>query len=387
VDVLLISTELYPTYYVGGLGVAVRSYLDAYRLAGIDAGAIAVCREKSKNIYCVEPEGFIYSNIDSVKAKLTKLIDSENITANILHANDWLTYSIAKHIKNKRDAKIILSIHLPQFNDAERKAIEEADLVITVSNYELSVLEKEYGNFIKNKAEVVYNVTDWTVNEARELTAQIFGTRDRSEARRKIIKFVNNRAIAGKLSNSCEKIVISWGRLTGQKNHILLVPLVDALDKDTCVLIAGRYVDDPYAYVLITMINAFEARDRIALIEDPDVDYLKALVYASNVSVLPYVFESFGIASIESQAVGTPVVVNADTGLAETVDYPSMAVSITETDRFFKAVQDLADKTHEEDTTKHEIIRAEVVKHVDKKFRLNRMAEDLKKIYFRAVTM
>jgi glycogen synthase len=386
-DVLLISTELYPTYYVGGLGVAVRSYLDAYRLAGIDAGAIAVCREKSKNVYCVEPEGFVYSNIDSVKAKLTKLIDSENITANILHANDWLTYSIAKHIKNRGDAKVILSMHLPQFIDAERRAVEEADLIIAVSNYELSVLEKEYGSFIRSKAEVVYNVTDWTVNEARELTAQIFGTRDRLEARRKIIKFVNNRAIAGKLSDSCEKIVVSWGRLTGQKNHILLVPLVDALDKDTCVLIAGRYVDDPYAHVLIAIIDTIGARGRIALIEDPDVDYLKALVYASNVSVFPFVFEPFGIVSIESQAVGTPVVVNAETGLAETISHPSMAVSITETDRFFKAVQDLADKTHEEDSMKHEIIRAEVVKHVDEKFRLNRMAEDLKKIYFRAVTM
>jgi len=386
-DVLLISTELYPTYYVGGLGVAVRSYLDAYRLAGIDAGAIAVCREKSKNVYCVEPEGFVYSNIDSVKAKLTKLIDSENITANILHANDWLTYSIAKHIKNRGDAKVILSMHLPQFIDAERRAVEEADLIIAVSNYELSVLEKEYGSFIRSKAEVVYNVTDWTVNEARELTAQIFGTRDRLEARRKIIKFVNNRAIAGKLSDSCEKIVVSWGRLTGQKNHILLVPLVDALDKDTCVLIAGRYVDDPYAHVLIAIIDTIGARGRIALIEDPDVDYLKALVYASNVSVFPFVFEPFGIVSIESQAVGTPVVVNAETGLAETISHPSMAVSITETDRFFKAVQDLADKTHEEDSMKHEINRAEVVKHVDEKFRLNRMAEDLKKIYFRAVTM
>jgi glycogen synthase len=386
-DVLLISTELYPTYYVGGLGVAVRSYLDAYRLAGIDAGAIAVCREKSKNVYCVEPEGFVYSNIDSVKAKLTRLIDSENITANILHANDWLTYSIAKHIKNRGDAKVILSMHLPQFIDAERRAVEEADLIIAVSNYELSVLEKEYGSFIRSKAEVVYNVTDWTVNEARELTAQIFGTRDRLEARRKIIKFVNNRAIAGKLSDSCEKIVVSWGRLTGQKNHILLVPLVDVLDKDTCVLIAGRYVDDPYAHVLIAIIDTIGARGRIALIEDPDVDYLKALVYASNVSVFPFVFEPFGIVSIESQAVGTPVVVNAETGLAETISHPSMAISITETDRFFKAVQDLADKTHEEDAMKHEIIRAEVVKHVDEKFRLNRMAEDLKKIYFRAVTM
>jgi len=385
--VVLVSTELYPSYYVGGLGVAVRNYFDAYRLAGIDASVIAVCREKLEKVYCVEPDGYVYSNIDSVIAKLIKLADSTSISGNVLHANDWFTYPVAKYIRNKRNVKTILSIHLPQFNNDEYNAVEDADLIIAVSKYELSVLESVYGSLVRNKVRVVYNVTDWTVSEARQLAERIFGSSDRLEARRKMIKLVNNRVIAGKLDESCEKIVVSWGRLTGQKNHVLLVPLADVLDKDTCVLIAGRYVNDPYAHMLTAMVESPRVRGKIALLEDPDVDYLKALVYASNVSVFPFVFEPFGIVSIESQAVGTPVVVNAETGLAETISHSSIAISITETDRFFKAVQDLADKTHEEDSMKHEIIRAEVVKHVDEKFRLNRMAEDLKKIYFRAVTM
>jgi glycogen synthase len=384
-DVLLISTELYPSYYVGGLGVAVRSYFDAYRLAGIDASVIAVCREKLEKVYCVEPDGYVYSNIDSVIAKLIKLADSTSISGNVLHANDWFTFKIAEYIKNKKDGKIVLTVHLPSFSDDEKTAIEKADLVIVVSNYELSVLEKTYGSFIRDKAVVVYNVTDWTVSEARQLAEKLIGSSNRLEARRKIIKFANNRALAGRLRESCEVVIISWGRLTGQKNHILLVPLANTLDRNMCILIVGRFVDDPYAYMLMAMINAFNEKGSIALIEDPGSDYLKALVYASNVSALPYVFEPFGIASIESQALGTPVVVNADNGLAETVEYPSMAVSIKNVERFFKVIKDLAYKTHEEDIAKHEKIRAETIKHIDRKFRLNRMAEDLKKIYYELV--
>jgi glycogen synthase len=385
-DVLLISTELYPSYYVGGLGVAVRSYFDAYRLAGIDAGVIAICREKSKNIYCAEQDGYIYSDINSIKTKLIKLIDSIDTVPSVLHANDWFTYSIAKYIRNKRNVKTILSIHLPQLNNDEHDAVEDADLIIAVSKYELSVLESAYGSLVRDKARIVYNVTDWTISEARQLAEKLIGSSNRLEARRKIIKFANNRALAGRLRESCEVVIISWGRLTGQKNHILLVPLANTLDRNMCILIVGRFVDDPYAYMLMAMINAFNEKGSIALIEDPGSDYLKALVYASNVSALPYVFEPFGIASIESQALGTPVVVNADNGLAETVEYPSMAVSIKNVERFFKVIKDLAYKTHEEDIAKHEKIRAETIKHIDRKFRLNRMAEDLKKIYYELVT-
>ncbi len=381
--VVLVSTELYPSYYVGGLGVTVRNYFEAYKLAGIDVSVIAICRDGSEEgVYCAEPEGYVYSNLGSVVGKLTKLADLTGVSGDILHANDWFTYPVAEYIKNKRGGMIVLTIHLPHFNDLERKAVERADLIIAVSKYELSMLSDYYGSDIKNKAFVVYNVTDWTAEEARELAGRIFGSSKRAEARKRIIGFVNDRAVAGRLSESCDKLVVSWGRLTGQKNLVFMIPLAEKLEKDTCTLITGRYVNDVYADVLASLIEMYSTRGRIALVRGLDTALIKAIVYASNVAVFPYVFEPFGIVSIEAQAVGTPVVVNAENGLAETVAPPSVAVGISETDKFFKAVQDLADKTHEEDLEGVERIRKDVVDHVDRRFRISRMADDLKKIYF-----
>jgi glycosyltransferase involved in cell wall biosynthesis len=383
--VILVSTELYPSYYVGGLGVAVRNYFEAYKLAGINVSVIAICRDGSEEgVYCAEPDSFVYSNLNSVVERLTRLADLAGVSRDVIHANDWYTYPAAEHIKERSGGAIVLSIHLPHFDAAERKAVDGADLIIAVSNYELSMLANTYGNDIRNKAFVVYNVTDWTVGEARQLAERIFGSSKRDEARRKIIGFVNNRAVAGRLSESCEKLVVSWGRLTGQKNHVFMVPLAEKLERDTCVLIAGRHVNDPYADVLASMIEMYSTRGRIALVRDLDTALIKAVAYASNVAVFPYVFEPFGIASIESQAIGTPVVVNAENGLAETVAPPSVAVSISETDKFFKAVQDLADKTHEEDLEGVERVRKKAVSHVERRFRISRLAEDLKKIYSEA---
>jgi len=384
--VVLISTELYPSYYVGGLGVAVRSYFNAYRLAGIDAKVVAFCRDRAeKDVYCVEPEGFVYSHMNNIVEKLAKLADSTGVSGDVLHANDWFTYSVAEYIKKKTGGRIVLTIHLPKFDDAEKRAIEGADKVIAVSNYELSMLINEYGSIVSDKATVVYNVTDWSVNEARKLAEKLLGTANRLEARKRIVRFVNDKKTAGGLSESCDKLVVSWGRLTGQKNHVFLVSISHSLEKDTCVLVAGRYVYDPYAYVLTAMIEMRGAKGKIALLRDVDVDLIKAIAYASNVSVFPYIFEPFGIVSVESQAVGTPVVVTAESGLAETIAPQSVAVSINDVDRFAKAIQDLADKTHSEDLTGREEIRRLVVNHVDKKFRLGRLAEDLKKIYFEVV--
>ena len=381
--VVLVSTELYPSYYVGGLGVAVRNYFEAYKLAGIDASVIAICRDNTeRNVYCAEPDGFVYSNISGVVEKLNRIADLTGVSGDIIHANDWFTYPVAEYIKKQRGGGIVLTIHMPHFNDSERKAVERADLIIAVSNYELSMLVGVYGNSIRDKAVVVYNVTDWTVVEARELARRVFGSSNRLEARKRVVEFVNNVAVAGKLSESCDKLVVSWGRLTGQKNLVFLLPLAEELEKDTCVLVIGRYVNDVYADVLASLIKMYSARGKIALVRDLDVVFIKAIAYASNVAVFPYVFEPFGIASIEAQAVGTPVVVNAENGLAETVAPPSVAVSIAETDRFFKAVQRIADETHDEDLAGVERARGKAVEHVDRRFRLGRLAEDLKKIYF-----
>ena len=383
--VVLVSTELYPSYYVGGLGVAVRNYFEAYKLAGIDASVIAICSERSEDrVYCAEPEGYVYSSLSSVVEKLTKLADLTGVSGDIIHANDWFTYPVAEYIKKQRGGGIVLTVHLPHFNESEKRAVERADLIITVSNYVLSMLANVYGNSIRDKAVVVHNVTDWTASEARELAKRIFGSSNRLEARKKVVRFVNSRAVVGSLSESCDKLVVSWGRLTGQKNPVFMLPLAEKLERDTCVLIVGRYVNDVYADLLASMIEMYSTRGKIALVRDLDVAFLKGIAYSSNVAVFPYVFEPFGITSIEAQAVGTPVVVNAENGLAETVAPPSVAISISETDRFFKAVQDLADKTHCEDLEGVERIRKDVVDHVDRKFRLERLAEDLKKIYFEA---
>lgn len=221
----------------------------------------------------------------------------------VIHAHDWLTYPAgiaAKHISGK---PLIVHVHATEFDrsgesvnqvvyDIERNGMEEADCVITVSNFTRQIVIERYGI---NPEKV------FTVHNAVEPV-------DRPESE-DVTKYVK------------EKIVTFLGRVTYQKGPDYFVEAAyKVLQRDPNV----RFVMAGSGDLLNRMIRRV-AKLKIGtrfhftgFLSGTDVDRMFAL---SDVYVMPSVSEPFGISPLEAMRSNVPVVISKQSGVAEVLQH------------------------------------------------------------------
>ncbi|HTX88761.1 MAG TPA: glycosyltransferase family 4 protein, partial [Bacteroidales bacterium] len=221
----------------------------------------------------------------------------------VIHAHDWLTYPAgiaAKYISGK---PLVIHVHATEFDrsgenvnqtvyDIERKGMEEADLVITVSNFTRQIVIERYGI---SPAKVV------TVHNALEP--------------------VVHHEMNGIRKNVSEKIVTFLGRVTFQKGPDYFIEAAyKVLQKDPNV----RFVMAGSGDLLNRMIRRV-AKLHIGtkfhftgFLSGSDVDMMYAL---SDVYVMPSVSEPFGISPLEAIRSNVPVVISKQSGVAEVLKH------------------------------------------------------------------
>jgi len=224
-------------------------------------------------------------------------------TFDIIHAHDWLTYPAgiaAKYISGK---PLVVHMHATEFDrsgeninvniyEIERKGMEEADRVITVSNLTRNIVIERYGI---NPDKVI------TVHNAVEPT-------DKSE-------------FTGLQKNVNEKVVTFLGRVTFQKGPEYFVEAArKILDKDPDV----RFVMAGTGDLLEKMIRRV-AKLKMAtkfhftgFLKGVDVDRMFAM---TDVYVMPSVSEPFGISPLEAMRSNVPVVISKQSGVAEILNH------------------------------------------------------------------
>ncbi len=96
----------------------------------------------------------------------------------VIHAHDWLTYAAGIAAKNVSGKPLVVHIHATEFDrtgenvntiiyDIEKKGMEEADLVISVSNLTRNICIEKYG-INPDKIITVHNAVEPTREESGE---------------------------------------------------------------------------------------------------------------------------------------------------------------------------------------------------------------------------
>ncbi len=221
----------------------------------------------------------------------------------VIHAHDWLTYAAGIAAKSVSKKPLVIHVHATEFDrsgenvnqnvyDIERKGMEAADRVITVSNYTRNIVINRYG-IDASKVVTVHNAVE-------------FDSRKNGHEEQKTVP---------------EKVVTFLGRITFQKGPDYFVE-------------AANMVLQKYNNVRFVMAGSGDMLNRIikrvAELQISDkfhfTGFLKGndvnrMFLQSDVYVMPSVSEPFGISPLEAMRANVPVIISKQSGVAEVLNH------------------------------------------------------------------
>ncbi len=221
----------------------------------------------------------------------------------VIHAHDWLTYSagiIAKKISGK---PLIVHVHATEYDrggeynrntlvyDIEKRGMEEADRVVTVSNWTRNIVIEKYGI----PAEKVI-----TVHNAVDFKAELKNNEERG------IK---------------DKIVTFLGRITLQKGPEYFVEAAAKVMKrlpNVRFVMAGSGEKMNPLVRRVAQLGMGTRFHFTGFLRGGDV---QRMFHYSDVYVMPSVSEPFGISPLEAMRSGVPTIISKQSGVAEVLDH------------------------------------------------------------------
>jgi len=238
----------------------------------------------------------------------------------IFHAHDWLVATAGiglKHVFRKPFFATMHSTEIGRRNgihtDYERMIHEteawltyEAWKVICCSDYMISHVRWAFGL-----------PPDKLVKVPNGVNFEAYATENKED----LGQFRNRFAL------SQEKIVLFVGRLVHEKGaHVLVNAVPKVLEKlDAKFVIVGNgYMRDQ----LSDLVRGMGLAHKVMFTGFVDDDTLRKLQKCADVSVVPSLFEPFGIVALEAMAAGSPVVVSDTGGLSEIVNHEVDGVKV-----------------------------------------------------------
>lgn len=218
----------------------------------------------------------------------------------VIHAHDWLTYPAGIAAKSVSGKPLIIHVHATEFDrsgeninqnvyDIERKGMQAADRVITVSNYTKNIVVTRYG---------IDESKVFTVHNAVEFDKDTFDNH-------KWHKTVP------------EKVVTFLGRVTFQKGpdyFIEAANLVLSKYKNVRFVMAGSGDMLNRMVKRAAELRISEKFHFTGFLEGDDVN---RMFMQSDVYVMPSVSEPFGISPLEAMRANVPVIISKQSGVAE----------------------------------------------------------------------
>ncbi|MEM3601417.1 MAG: glycosyltransferase family 4 protein [Candidatus Bathyarchaeia archaeon] len=238
----------------------------------------------------------------------------------IFHAHDWLVAVASIGLKHIFRRPLLATIHSTEVgrrsgihSDYERMIHEteawltyEAWRVICCSNYMVSHVKLTFG-LPEDKLEMIPNGVDVT---------QYGGCEKAS-----LTQFRRKFALPE------EKIVLFVGRLVYEKGvHVLIQSVPKVLEKVNAkfVIVGDGYMK----HSLLEMVRNMGLAQKVFFTGFIDDETLKKLQRCADVTVVPSLYEPFGIVAIEAMAAKSPVVVSDVGGLSEIVEHDVTGVKV-----------------------------------------------------------
>ena len=238
----------------------------------------------------------------------------------IFHAHDWLVATAGiglKHVFRKPFFATMHSTEIGRRNgihtDYERMIHEteawltyEAWKVICCSDYMISHVRWAFG-LPPDKLVMVPNGVNFEAYAA--------------ENKEDLSQFRNRFALPQ------EKIVLFVGRLVHEKGaHVLVNAVPKVLEKVNAkfVIVGNGYMRDQ----LSDLVRGMGLAHKVMFTGFVDDETLRKLQKCADVSVVPSLFEPFGIVALEAMAAGSPLVVSDTGGLSEIVSHEEDGVKV-----------------------------------------------------------
>lgn len=221
----------------------------------------------------------------------------------VIHAHDWLTYNAGIAAKRLSGKPLVVHVHATSFDrssdnnidtrvyEIEKRGMEAADKVITVSDLTRNIVITKYG-IDPAKVVTVHNAVDFS---------------GRSEV--KVEKGVK------------DKVVTFLGRITFQKGPEYFIEAAAKVLKrcdNVRFVMAGS---GDMMNMSIRQVARLGISDRFhftGFLRGNEVQKMFAL---SDVYVMPSVSEPFGISPLEAMRSGVPSVISRQSGAAEVLKY------------------------------------------------------------------
>ena len=220
----------------------------------------------------------------------------------VIHAHDWLTYFAGIAAKRVSGKPLVIHVHATEFDRSgenintevygiEKRGMEEADRVITVSDLTRNIVINKYG-IDPTKVVTVHNAVD-------------FGGRDDMEVSRSVK----------------EKVVTFLGRITFQKGPEYFIEAAAKVLKrcdNVRFVMAGS--GDMLARCVrhVAKLGIADRFHFTGFLRGADVQRMFAL---SDVYVMPSVSEPFGISPLEAMRTNVPSIISKQSGVAEVLKY------------------------------------------------------------------
>lgn len=221
----------------------------------------------------------------------------------VIHAHDWLTYMAGIAAKRLSGKPLVVHVHATSFDrssdnnidtrvyDIEKRGMEAADRVITVSDLTRNIVITKYG-IDPSKVVTVHNAVD-------------FSGRSKIQVERGVK----------------EKVVTFLGRITFQKGPEYFIEAAAKVlkkCKNVRFVMAGSGDMMNRSIRQVARLGISDRFHFTGFLRGAEVQKMFAL---SDVYVMPSVSEPFGISPLEAMRSGVPSVISRQSGAAEVLKY------------------------------------------------------------------
>ena len=221
----------------------------------------------------------------------------------VIHAHDWLTYMAGIAAKRLSGKPLVVHVHATSFDrssdnnidtrvyDIEKRGMEAADRVITVSDLTRNIVITKYG-IDPSKVVTVHNAVD-------------FSGRSEIQVERGVK----------------EKVVTFLGRITFQKGPEYFIEAAAKIlkkCKNVRFVMAGSGDMMNRSIRQVARLGISDRFHFTGFLRGAEVQKMFAL---SDVYVMPSVSEPFGISPLEAMRSGVPSVISSQSGAAEVLKY------------------------------------------------------------------
>ncbi|WP_456472471.1 glycosyltransferase family 4 protein, partial [Methanocaldococcus sp.] len=269
------------------------------------------------NIYRVNPpyhSNFLVRTL-LMAEELEKKVGVLKKDYDVIHCHDWMVHFVGANLKHNRGIPYVQSIHSTEMgrcggiNSEDSALIHHLEWLSTYESCQVITVSQS----LKEEVCHIFN-TPWDKVNAipNGINPEEF---DLNLSYEEKISFRRSIGV-----NDDEIFLLYVGRLTYQKGVEYLIGAMPILlnKYNVRLVIAGRGEMESYLRDLCNWLNVGHKVNFLGFVNG---DRLKYLYNSADITVIPSVYEPFGIVALESMAAGTPVVASSVGGLREIIKH------------------------------------------------------------------